>query len=565
MATACIINEYRSYSDRGAFVQKKAWRKLEVDESRIKAGEPLPKWPSTDMPTVKCYDGAHLELEYKGKPYSIKVGEEMLLDESMVSQNYGVTEYELTTVKVIATELVYKGSWQRGSTVSQKLEGPIGNGEVWYPNGDHFKGMFHLSYASISGPAYAAAGRYTFADGSYIEKAWIHTSEDRKPEHWGLYGVFRVHHPDGRESVAMFCSGRRYGFELFLHESLRQCKVKEWYANEEVIRWQDDKPEKRQLEVVGYELDDAGRDGCATLTLTVKDYSSEYRIVQKGGKYTANQYDSYVYEPSTQVTVCLPDGDSIDHYGRSVRKFMPYDGYLTFHDAQKGMCRSEQWENGKLKKADSWKRDERAAKSVELPDPFGQGKAKALVWKDGYIEYNYGEWIYEGEVAYNRPQGKGVLTGGNFRHEGERYEGEFHAGRCHGRGIYTNEQADIRQDGEWKNGIFQEPRAATAPIMLHAKYGHQSWSVGGTSDWEWEESDIEAVLGTLPFVGFAGVKIARIEQDCITLTRYERTERLTPGQTVSFYQEIEGREWSDGCVYDGDDYQLLLTWKTAAQ
>ena len=25
--------------------------------------------------------------------------------------------------------------------------------------------------------------------------------------------------------------------------------------------------------------------------------------------------------------------------------------------------------------------------------------------------------------------------------------------------------------------------------------------------------------------------------------------------------EIEGREWSDGCVYDGTEYKLVLTWK----
>ena len=561
MATACIINRYHSYSDRGAFVQKEPVGQRFVDETQLKIGEPLPRWDNR-APIVKVYDETHLELEYKGKTFSIQAGDEQLLDEGILSQNYGVTLYSLTTVKVLSTEIVYKGGWQQGSTVSQKLEGPIGNGEVHYPNGDHFKGYFHLSYAHISGPAYAADGRYEFADGSYIERAWIDTSEKRKPEFWGLHGVFRIHHPDGQDSIAMFCGGQRYGLELYLHETAWRCKVYEWYANEEVIRWQCDAPEKRQLEVVGYELDDTRREGCATLTLTVKDDSSEYRIVQEGGRYTANKYDGQIYEPWTHVTVLLPGGDSIDHYGRSLRKFMPYDGYVTMHDAEKGMCRSELWEMGKLKKADEWKRDERAAKSVEIPDPFGQGKVHAEVWRDGYIEYGYGEWVYEGEVAYDRPQGKGVLTGGNYPHAGERYAGEFMAGRCHGRGVYVNETADIRQDGQWKDGVFQEPHAAPAPIILHAKYGCKEWSVSSSGEWEWKESDIEAALGVLPFIGFGNVKIARIEQDCITLTRYDEKFLLKSGQTVSFYAEIEGREWSDGCVYDGTDYQLLLTWVT---
>ena len=123
-------------------------------------------------------------------------------------------------MKSMATDdLIYKGGWQRANTILQKLAGPIGDGEVWYPNGDHFKGGFHLSFASVNGPAYAADGRYDFADGSYIENAWIHTLKDKKPQYWGLHGVFRIHHPQGPDSIAMFCSGgKHYGFELYLDE-----------------------------------------------------------------------------------------------------------------------------------------------------------------------------------------------------------------------------------------------------------------------------------------------------------------------------------------------------------
>lgn len=372
MATACIINNYHSYSDRGAFVQKEPVGQKFIDETQIKVRKPLPRWGDRG-PIVKAYDGAHLELEYEGKTYSIKAGEEQLIDEGILSQNYGVTLFSLTTVKVLSAQIVFKGGWQKGSTISQKLEGPIGNGEVLYPNGDHFKGFFHLSYAYINGPAYAADGRYDFADGSYIERAWINTSENRKPEFWGLHGVFRIHHPDGEDSIAMFCGGQRYGLELFLDES--RPRVKEWYAGEEVIRWKDYEPERVDLDVVDYQIDETGRVDCTTLTLTVKEYGQVYRVEQRGGKYTANQYDSYVYEPSTQGTVYCPNGDSYDHYGRSLRKFMPYDGWVTVHNAKEGIYRSELWENGKRKKTEPWKRDERTAKSVETPDPIEQGNS----------------------------------------------------------------------------------------------------------------------------------------------------------------------------------------------
>ena len=55
-------------------------------------------------------------------------------------------------------KIVYHGAFQEGDTILQKLEGPYGQGAVDYPNGDHFEGFFHLSYAHIDGPAYAANG-----------------------------------------------------------------------------------------------------------------------------------------------------------------------------------------------------------------------------------------------------------------------------------------------------------------------------------------------------------------------------------------------------------------------
>ena len=32
----------------------------------------------------------------------------------------------------------YHGNWQDGSVIQQKLDGPIGEGSIDYPNGDRF-------------------------------------------------------------------------------------------------------------------------------------------------------------------------------------------------------------------------------------------------------------------------------------------------------------------------------------------------------------------------------------------------------------------------------------------
>lgn len=559
MATACYINRYHSYSDRGAFVNKEPFQTDEVDETEIKVGEQLPHWPDDSGPVVTGYREGCLDLEYKGESFTIKHGEEVLIEECILSQQYGVTCFSQKCVKVINTKILYKGDWQFGDTILEKLEGPIGNGEVWYPTGDHFKGVFHLNYANINGPAYAAEGRYDFADGSYIEHAWIHTSSDRKV--FNLHGVFRIHHPNGPDSIAMFCAGgKRYGFELFLDE--RKPKVVEWYANKRMIRWQRDEPEERDLEVLDYTLDEESKKDCTSLNLTLKDGYEVYRVEQRGGEWKENNYDNYYYEPSTRSSVYLPNGDSLDHYGDDVRMFKPFHGFVDMHRAATGMVRHEQWEHGQLKEAGKWKRDLRAAKSLELPHPFGKGMVQAHVWKDGYIEYRSGEWVYEGQTAGDRPEGTGVLTGGHYYHEGECYNGEFHDGCCHGQGTFVHEKAGITQKGTWINGVFQEENPATEPIILHARHGHQSWSIGGSSDWEYQEEDFEAKLGRLGcFTGFASLEVARIEKNCLTLTRWgEKTFLLTPGETLHFSAEIEGREWSDGCVYSGDDYTLEITW-----
>ena len=538
MATSVHINIYNSHVDRGATVTSVPREHYEVDESEIKVGKPLPKFKCSD-PVVTAYDGQQLTLELRGKTFTIKVGEEVEIDSSSYEVGMGVYSRNCYCVKLIATELIYKGGWQRANTILQKLAGPIGDGEVWYPNGDHFKGAFHLSYASINGPAYAADGRYDFADGSYIERAWIHTFKEKKPQYWGLHGVYRIHHPEGSDSIAMFLrGGKRYGFELFLpEESWKKPWVREWYAGDKIVRYSGP-DELFQYEVVDYEIDETSKVDCTTLKLTLKDGDKVYRIEQQGGRYTVNQYKDHIYEPSTYVTVKLPGGDILEHYGGDVCDFKPYDGYVGVFCAKTGMSRKELWEKGQQADDQEWKHDERAATKVMLPEPTGiNGELEAKVWKDGHIVYGYDEWIYDGEVKNNRPDGQGVLVG-DRRHGERRYEGTFINGVCQ-----SNEE---KYEGE---------------ITLHVKSGHKSWTVYSDGDWKYSEEELVAKLGRLNLDGFWGYEITNIKADCITIEYYDKKYEVRPDNPLHLHNSIEGDERSDGCVYDGDDYSLDLTWK----
>ena len=548
MSIACHINVYNSHVDRGATVTTTPLEHYEVDESGIVVGKPLPKLWSKN--TVTAYDGNQLDLEIYGKTYTIKIGEEVEVASSSYDVGMGVSSCKAYCVKLIGTVIVYRGGWQWGDTIRQELAGPIGDGEVVYPNGDHFKGVFHLCYASINGPAYAAEGRYTFADGSYIEHAWINTSKDKKPEWWGLDGVFRIKYPPRSEqypslntpdSIAMFLhGGRRYGFELFLGKSYSgedSPWVREWYAGDEIVQYKGP-DDLFRYEVLDWHLDETSREDCTTLCITLRAIDGKiYRVEQRGGDYELNKYDNRIYKPSTRVTLWLPNGDSIDHYGDDVKDFQPYDGYVEVHQAETAQWRREHWEKGKLLEAGEWRRDWRASKKVTLPDPTGAGaEMQANVWADGHISYNHNEWVYDGEVKNDRPDGQGVLVGDDY-HGKRRYEGKF-------------------IDGQYVSD--EEP--FTGKVMLHVKSGNKSWSAYSSGSWKYNEYDIEAKLGKLDIDGFWNYEITKITQEAITISFYDETYMLTPDQPLHLFKSIDGDEYSDGCVYDGDDYSVDLTW-----
>ncbi len=101
MATIIKINFYQSFSDRGAFVQKGAWQTDDIDENEIIVGEKLPHWAGYQKPIVKSYQPGELVLDYNGKIFTIHSGEEVQLDYSLFSKEYGVSCYILECVKLL--------------------------------------------------------------------------------------------------------------------------------------------------------------------------------------------------------------------------------------------------------------------------------------------------------------------------------------------------------------------------------------------------------------------------------------------------------------------------------
>ena len=410
----------------------------------------------------------------------------------------------------------YIGEWQFEDKIRQQLEGPIGKGVVEYPNGDRFEGYFCLSYQSIDNTAYTAHGKYTFADGSYIENAWIETPRD-----YPLYGVFRIHHPDGTESIAMFHGGTKNGLELFLGD---QPTYKFWYKGEEVTYF-------ASLHVEEYEIDNSKGEDSIRLTVVLKRVYNTYTVIMKGGQLKPNYYGNYNYAPGTEITIYDPEGDSRDYlYGSAPKVFNPYDGYSVYHYAERAICRSERWEDGQRVEAKEWERDLRAARCVTLPHPLGYDETiDAFVWKDGHIKYK-GKFTYDGGIANDRPEGKGVLVGGDERYEGIFYQGVF--------------MPEDHFDGE---------------IKLHFELSTKHWDIGNSGEWESKEEDRIAKLGKLDFKGFRDCEIVRISKDLIVIVGDEDKCVVTPDQPGCLRYDYE-HEYSDGCVYEGTHYRLKISW-----
>ena len=432
--------------------------------------------------------------------------------------------------------IIYKGDYQIGETIGQKLQGPIGEGSVKYPNGDSFEGFFHLNYAHIFGPAYAADGKFCFADGSVIEHAWIDTSSDL--EIMNLHGLFRVKHPGGPDTLTPFEYHKKSGLELVFAD---EPYAIEWSLGEKI----------QELEIDAYNLEEIDKDRCK-LEILLKDGT---RVVQFGGDQEDNGYGQFVFKTQLCGQIEYPDGESLTYYGYNLRGLKPWC-YSVIRHLPSGKCRSEEWKEGVLVNAGEEKWDNGSAKEASIPNPFAaDDNILAYVW-NGHIQYFRDGWVYDGQMKDGLPDGKGVLVSES---DGRRYEGSFREGRANGLGKLTNDKGGYVQDGLWVDGAFQESAPLTEKVVLKMHIHDDHWSAGGGSESS-EDLEEEAKLGSFPQTGFWDLRIDRMESKFITFFFKGETKVLTKGATIYFSNEVEGREYSDGCVYDGDDYSIAITW-----
>ena len=428
---------------------------------------------------------------------------------------------------------IYHGGWQHGSVIQQKLDGPYGDGSIDYPNGDRFEGYFHLSFAHINGPAYMGQGTYTFASGDRIEECWINGND-------ALTGVYETLHADGSRSIAMWCNGKRVGIEVLVDKD--SCDYRERGF---LVHTYSDSNQFRYTYT-------PGDNGFNRLEVTLYD---GMRIVQ--------HFCDNNHEPDLFCKIYYPDGDWMEYRGWSdLKEYRPWDGVFTYHRVADGMKKHDTWKEGVPQERyenSLWEHDEEGARHIHVEfDPYGHPFGHdILLWPDGHTQWGYG-YHYEGDLKDGLPHGLGVF----YDTAGRRYEGEFCDGLCHGEGTYTFKSAGIKQSGRWEQGHFLDEQKPAAPVMLKVRWSHTHCSPAGESLQGEEEWTIEAKVGTLDLpVHTCGITIESIEPERIILTTYGTAPReLTPGKTVGYLHEVEGREWSDGCVYESDEYNISINW-----
>lgn len=424
----------------------------------------------------------------------------------------------------------YYGEWQSGSIILQKLCGPKGDGRVEFPNGDIFEGVFYLSFANISGPCYVACGKYTFADGSYIERAWIDTSENLSK--FGLKGVYEIMNVNGTlRSITSFLLNIRHGIELIPGD---KPEAIEWYNGKEIERYY----------VNDYSLERIDKDRI-TLKVSLSNNISAKMI---GGRLLINKYENSYFDTYLEGCIYYPDGNFFSSINYCICNLKPYEGFAVMHFAN-GKCRTEEYKEYNLVKAYDENWDEAAMVKKQIPNPLHPAdNCQAETWNN-HIKYDFGG-EYNGETVDGLPAGRGVLS----FYDGRCYEGEFSDGRCNGVIVYSVEGRDIRRESVWKNG---EMINNLADITLSYKWNSEEWSIGGKSDKSTKEGIFVPRLGeSIDIEGFSYLKVYDISEDKIVIGSCS----LRKGERLSFSNEVEGHEGSDGTVWNGTDYSIEIHW-----
>lgn len=412
----------------------------------------------------------------------------------------------------------YFGKWQERSVVSEKLEGPTGQGRVEFPNGDRFEGYFYLHFANIQGPCYVAKGKYTFADGKYIENAWINTSEDLTK--FGLKGVYEVHNADGSlASITSFWLNERHGIEVL---TTPEAEAVEWYSGKE----------QKHYEIDRYSLN-AINEACREL---VVELATGETITMVGGRYILNKYDNQVYENYLSGIIAYTNGEVFTSVNYNIRNLQPYDGVGT-RSLLNGKIRDEYYKGYELTdiKDEHW--DSARAEVRNIPDPIHpENFMEARVWSN-HIEYNdrY-HMIYDGDVVDGMPHGQGMLSNmrsqafinGTLSHTWFfTYKGTFEHGRCHGSIVFTDHEKNTTCECEWKNGRS----VGMAPVVL--RYEWKCYFEGET---EIRTGTVEMGTGMkLPLERFGYVYL--LERSASQIA-FNVCEPLRPGNSISLENEL---------------------------
>ena len=108
-----------------------------------------------------------------------------------------------------------------------------------------------------------------------------------------------------------------------------------------------------------------------------------------------------------------------------------------------------------------------------------------------------------------------------------------------------------------KNQIIMEEG-----VILKVVVTKDRWvAYGPGSEEKYAVEQVEKV-GGFPQKFFPTLWIKEIHKDRIVISDgADGPEQvLTPHSSVMFDYEVEGREWSDGCVCDGTDYYAQIIW-----
>ena len=99
--------------------------------------------------------------------------------------------------------------------------------------------------------------------------------------------------------------------------------------------------------------------------------------------------------------------------------------------------------------------------------------------------------------------------------------------------------------------------------MLKVKTSKDTWVAYGPGYKSEDVTEQVVKVGAFPQDYFPSLIIKEISKDRIVISDGEHGKEkvLTPNGSVRFHYYEEGREWSDGCVCDGTDYDVQIIWE----